>query len=126
MFKGETARKWMTVVGLFFGYTIQCSLRKLFATSLPDMSKDLGFTKTEIGKIFSYFSLAFGCTKLITGLMSDFVSSKSLVCVGLLSASFVFFLVSETTSYSILCVLVFCSGISMGFGKSVSVVILLY
>jgi len=45
---------------------------------------ELGLTKTQMGSINSSFSLCYGISKFIGGVLSDFISNRVLFCAGLI------------------------------------------
>eukprot|EP01041_Mallomonas_annulata_P013734 gene13734-29209_t len=107
---------YQSIIALIGGYTLHCSLRKSFQLATPFIRKDLGFSKVDIGLMSSNFSIAYGLSKLLSGILSDFISPKAMFCSSLLLCSVVFFSFSQVSTLSIICLCMFMNGLSLGLG----------
>merc|ERR1712216_303187 len=78
-------------VGLFGGYTLLAASRAGISIVgkymiLPAANGGFGFAETDIGKISSAFTAAYGLSKFMGGVASDLVSCRLLFSVAILCA----------------------------------------
>lgn len=107
-------REIRLIFGLFFGYGIYSLLRKSFSVSVPFMRSTLGLTKTDVGNIATSFSVSYGVSKFVGGVVSDFLPPDILFSVGLFLAGLSNLLFSYSTQTPVLCALWFLNGTVQG------------
>ena len=108
------SEEFRLVFGLFAGYGFYSLLRKSFSISVPFMRTSLGLSKADVGNIATSFSVAYGISKFIGGVVSDFLPPDVLFATGLFLAALSNLLFSFSTSTSVLCVLWFLNGTVQG------------
>ncbi|HBY55185.1 MAG TPA: glycerol-3-phosphate transporter [Coxiellaceae bacterium] len=114
--------RWKVFAGIFIGYTSFYFLRNNFSLAIPYLEQQ-GFTKTQLGFIFSAFPLAYGFSKFIMGILSDRSNPRYFMATGLfLSAllSFAFGTNLVLSSLSFMLVLMFLNGWVQGMGGPAS------
>ena len=102
------------IFGLFTGYAFYSLLRKSFAVSVPFMRTSMDLSKADVGNIATSFSAAYGISKFVGGVVSDFLPPDALFAIGLFLAALSNFLFSFSTSTTMLCVLWFLNGSVQG------------
>lgn len=83
---------------------------------MPELVRNRGLEKTHLGSIASSFTILYGLSKLISGIMSDHFSGKVLVTVGLLTSGFCCFIFPYFNHVLLLAVVWGCHGYVQGFG----------
>lgn len=89
---------------MFIGYALYYFTRKSFIFAQPGIIEDLHFTKGQLGYISSVFSISYGLSKFLSGILSDRSNPRYFMAFGLfmtgvaniffgLSSSFIFFAV---------------------------------
>ena len=101
-------------LGLFFGYGYYSLLRKSFSVAVPFMRTSLGLSKTDIGNIATNFSVAYGLSKFLGGVGSDYFPPDALFAVGLFLAGLSNLVFSMSTNMTSLCVMWFLNGTVQG------------
>ena len=91
---------------LIFGYATFYIVRQNITVAAPEMLKEFGYTKAQIGWVFSMFSIIYGVGKFISGAICDRTNARYFMTIGLICAS--------------LCTL------AMGFVHSIGMLALLY
>ncbi len=78
-------RRWRmrTMVGLFLGYAVFYFCRKNLSSAQPAMMKELGFSKTEMGMIWSALYLSYGVSKMVNGVIGDRANPRYFMAIGL-------------------------------------------
>ena len=107
-------KEYQLVFGLFTGYGFYSLLRKSFSVSVPFMRVSLGLSKADVGYIATSFSVAYGISKFIGGVVSDFLPPDALFAVGLFFAALSNLLFSFSTNAPLLCMLWFLNGTVQG------------
>src|SRR4051812_5499659 len=72
-----------TLYSLFIGYAGFYFVRKNLSASTPAIIKDLGFSKTQIGSIWSMLYLTYGIGKFANGLLGDRANPRYFMAIGL-------------------------------------------
>ncbi len=71
------------MVGMFVGYTIFYFTRKNLSAAQPALLQDLGYTKTQVGMIWSALYLAYGLSKFGNGVLGDRANPRYFMAIGL-------------------------------------------
>ena len=114
--------RWKVFAGIFIGYTSFYLLRNNFSLAIPYLEQQ-GFTKTQLGFVFSVFSLSYGFSKFIMGILSDRSNPRYFMAAGLfLSAllSFAFGTHVVLSSIAFMVTLMFLNGWVQGMGGPAS------
>ena len=123
---GSMLKKYMEyrlIFGLFTGYGFYSLLRKSFSVSVPFMRVSLGLSKADVGYIATSFSVAYGISKFIGGVVSDFLPPDALFAMGLFLAALSNLLFSFSTNALLLCMLWFLNGTVQGAYRSLHITI---
>lgn len=68
----------------FVGYAVYYFCRKNLSAATPAMIAELGYSKTQIGSIWSAMYLVYGVAKLVNGVLGDRANSRYFMAIGLL------------------------------------------
>lgn len=81
-------QRWQTLVfaALFGGYFLYTAGRRGVTAAQDSLKSELGFTMSDIGTLNSAFTAAYGFSKFIGNIMTDFFSAKQLFVLGLAAA----------------------------------------
>jgi phosphoglycerate transporter family protein len=79
-------RHWRirTMVAMFVGYSVYYFTRKNLSAATPALIADLGYTKTQIGAIWSSLYLAYGVSKFVNGVLGDRANPRYFMAIGLI------------------------------------------
>lgn len=103
-------------LGTSLGWFSYYFCRKIFAASMPELVRHRGFGKTHLGSIASSFTILYGVSKLISGIMSDHFSGKLLLSVGLFVSGICCLLFPCFNHVLMLAALWGCNGYVQGLG----------
>lgn len=107
-------------IGIFLGYAAYYFVRKNFTYAMPDLIKEGGFSKKELGFAFSALSIAYGFSKFLMGNVSDRSNARYFLSIGLVLSSFTMVFMGlvpfATSSIAIMFVLLFVNGWFQGMG----------
>ena len=104
------------------GYFIYSLLRKCLVVCTPWLLQDntINFSKTELGLLSSYFSLAYGISKCLGSVVTDYsISCNKMFIFGLLGCSVSLALFAYTSSITVMLVLWAFCGFAQGLGISI-------
>ena len=73
-----------TMYGMFIGYAVFYFCRKNLSAATPAMIQDLGYSKLEIGTIWSLLYLTYGLSKMANGVLGDQSNPRFFMAIGLL------------------------------------------
>ena len=76
------------VLFMFLGYSCFYMTRKSFTFVMPFISDDLGFSKTDLGIIATVLYIAYGASKLLSGVLADKSNPRYFMAFGLITAGF--------------------------------------
>lgn len=78
-------RKWriQTMYSMMIGYAIFYFCRKNFSMAMPSFLSDLGYSKTDLGLILTLFSIVYGFSKFISGILADRANPRYFMAIGL-------------------------------------------
>lgn len=108
--KAYTYWRFRLMYSLIIGYTAFYIIRQNFSIAVPQMLDEFGYTKTQIGWIFSAFSIVYGFSKFINGAISDKSNARYFMVLGLLGAAILNIMMGFTQSIVIIGVLYAMNG----------------
>lgn len=73
------------MVSMYIGYAGFYLTRKNFTYAMPAMIADLGWDKSDIGMMGTLFYLTYGCSKFISGMISDRANPRYFMGIGLIA-----------------------------------------
>ena len=106
----------MIFLGMSFGWFLYYFCRKIFVASMPDLIRHGGLDKTDLGTITSSFTIVYGISKLLSGILSDKLSGKLLLTFGLFLSGVCILIFPHFKTVLILAVLWGCNGFIQGLG----------
>ncbi|KOO10903.1 MFS transporter, partial [Vibrio xuii] len=77
------------MLGMYIGYAGFYFTRKTFNYAAPAMIADLGLDKGDLGLIGTLFYLAYGCSKFISGIISDRSNPRYFMGIGLIATGLI-------------------------------------
>ncbi len=106
----EQYRYWRlhTMLSLYIGYALFYFTRKSFNYAMPAMITDLGLDKGAIGLIGTLFYITYGCSKFLSGIISDRSNPRYFMGIGLIATGIInifFGLSSSVVMFTVLWVL---------------------
>lgn len=101
-------------------YAAYVFLRSTFTYIAPSMATSLSLTLPQIGQITSAFPLAYGASRLVTGVLVDRTKPHQALCIGLLLAGIVNIFMGMTSSLILLICLWALNGLVQGVGAGAS------
>lgn len=90
---------------LIIGYSAFYIVRQNMSIAVPDLLKEFGYTKTQVGWIFTGFSIIYGISKFISGSICDRSNVRYFMTIGLLGAAICNLVIGSASS--ILCLGIF-------------------
>ena len=109
-------RRFFVFLAISQGWCLYYFCRKTFVASMPKLVRERGLEKTHLGSIASSFTILYGVSKLISGIMSDNFSGKLLLSVGLFISGVCCLLFPCFDHVLVLAALWGCNGYVQGFG----------
>ncbi len=87
----EQYRYWRLhiMLSLYVGYALFYFTRKNFNYAMPELISDLGLDKAEIGLIGTLFYITYGCSKFISGILSDRSNPRYFMGIGLIATGII-------------------------------------
>ncbi|MCC8367360.1 MFS transporter [Xenorhabdus sp. PB61.4] len=87
----EQYRYWRLhiMLSLYVGYGLFYFTRKNFNYAMPELISDLGLDKAEIGLIGTLFYITYGCSKFISGILSDRSNPRYFMGIGLIATGII-------------------------------------
>ncbi|RWX55525.1 MFS transporter [Photobacterium chitinilyticum] len=74
---------------MYIGYAVFYFTRKSFNYAMPAMIADLGMDKADIGMIGTLFYITYGCSKFLSGIISDRSNPRYFMGIGLIATGIV-------------------------------------
>lgn len=114
--------RWQVFMGVFVGYTGYYLLRNNFSLAIPHLEQE-GFTKTQLGVVFSALPLAYGISKFFMGTVSDRSNPRFFIATGLIISAIINLCLGTHLilgSLSMMMVLMFINGWVQGMGYPAS------
>lgn len=109
-------RNFAIISVLLIGYCYYSVLKKSFSVLQQFIGSEFSYSKTELGTIASCFSVAYGVSKLLAGVLSDIFPPHALFCTGLVLASLANVAFSSASSLTAFCTLWAINGLQQGLG----------
>ncbi|MDR1435285.1 MAG: MFS transporter [Puniceicoccales bacterium] len=72
---------------LVLGYASFYIVRQNFTVAAPEMLREFGYTKSQMGWVFSIFSIIYGVGKFVSGAICDRTNARYFMTFGLLGAA---------------------------------------
>ncbi|MGR5146392.1 MFS transporter [Photobacterium alginatilyticum] len=96
----EMYRHWRfhIMFTMYIGYAVFYFTRKSFNYALPAMIADLGIDKADIGMIGTLFYITYGCSKFLSGIISDRSNPRYFMGIGLIATGVINILFGFTSS----------------------------
>jgi OPA family sugar phosphate sensor protein UhpC-like MFS transporter len=76
--------RWRTFYSMYIGYVFYYFTRKSFTFAMPAMQAELGLSKIELGLLGTLFSLIYGASKFLSGIMGDKSNPRYFMSIGLI------------------------------------------
>lgn len=111
---------------LFIGYVIYYFTRKNFAAIMPLVGADLHLNKTQLGILLSVFSLAYGFSKFVAGIISDRSNPRYFMAIGLICTGLLNILFGSSSSFPLLVFFWLLNGFFQAWGSPSCVKLLTY
>jgi OPA family sugar phosphate sensor protein UhpC-like MFS transporter len=73
-----------TFYSIFFGYIFYYFTRKSFTFAMPALISDMGFDKSDLGILVTVFSITYGISKFISGIIGDKSNPRYFMGIGLI------------------------------------------
>jgi sugar phosphate permease len=99
------------LVSIIIGYAMFYFVRQNFSMAIPLIQKKWNVQKQDIGIAISLFSIVYGIGKFYNGILSDRVSAKKIMIIGLLGSCFMNLIIPFGSFY----MLVICWGMNGWF-----------
>lgn len=108
--------RWTVYISLFIGYSAYYFVRKSYTFAKPSLIRDLNFQKSHMGMISSGFSVTYGLSKFVGGVLADRMSARTQFTVGLLMTGVLNILIGFSSSLWLFAVLWSANGLLQGCG----------
>lgn len=89
--KKDLLARWQLriLVAMIMGYALFYLTRQNLSIAMPELEKISGFTKQQIGWIFTTFSVVYGVGKLVNGFITDRGSARLIFTLGLIGSAII-------------------------------------
>jgi phosphoglycerate transporter family protein len=101
---------------LILGYATFYIVRQNFTVAAPEMLRDFGYSRSEIGWVFSLFSIIYGVGKFISGVICDRTDARYFMSIGLIGSAICALCVGLSSSIFVFALLYALSGIFQSMG----------
>jgi len=101
---------------MFVGYALYYFTRKSFTFSMPGISQELFLDKSQLGILGSIFSLTYGTSKFVSGVISDRSNARYFMALGLFATGVINVLFGLSSSLMMFAILWGMNGWFQGFG----------
>ncbi|MFH0799419.1 MAG: MFS transporter [Pseudomonadota bacterium] len=75
--------RWRTCYASFVGYAVFYLMRKNISTVLPAMSRDLGYSNTQLGILGAALYISYGVGKFVNGVLADRANIRYFSVIGM-------------------------------------------
>lgn len=104
------------LISMYLGYAIFYFTRKSFNYAMPALIEDLGLSKGDIGIIGTIFYITYGCSKFVSGIVSDNSNPRYFMGVGLIVTGVINILFGFSSSLGVFIGLWVCNAFFQGWG----------
>ncbi len=80
-------RRLILLISIVLGYALFYATRQNLSIVMPVLGPEIGFTKEQMGWIFSTFAVVYGIGKLVNGFIADKFSPRLIFSLGLFASS---------------------------------------
>ncbi|MDR0715450.1 MAG: MFS transporter, partial [Puniceicoccales bacterium] len=103
---GEQYKYWRgrILYSLVIGYATFYLVRQNFQVATPKMLDELGYTRSEIGWVFSAFAIIYGVGKFVSGMICDRTNARYFMTIGLIGSAVCSLLIGFSNSLAVLVV----------------------
>ncbi|CRX37825.1 MFS transporter [Estrella lausannensis] len=101
---------------MFIGYALYYFTRKSFIFAQPGIIEDLHFTKGQLGYISSVFSISYGLSKFLSGILSDRSNPRYFMAFGLFMTGVANIFFGLSSSFIVFAIFWGLNGWFQGFG----------
>lgn len=108
--------RWRIFFGMYIGYVFYYFSRNSFGSIKPLLMQDLGFATTDLGLVMSVFSLSYGLSKFLSGVLSDRSNPRIFMSVGLVITGILNIVFGFSSSLLVLTILWGLNGWFQGWG----------
>ena len=114
----KTYKYWRirTLYSMYIGYACFYFTRKSFTFVVPEMISSLHFSKAEIGILGSAFYITYGCSKFLSGMLSDRSNPRYFMAIGLIITGIVNICFGFSSSLFFLALFWIINGFFQGWG----------
>lgn len=104
------------MLAMYVGYAMFYFTRKSLNYAMPAMIADLGLDKSDIGMMGTLFYITYGCSKFVSGIISDRSNPRYFMGLGLIATGFINILFGLSSSISVLIFLWILNAWFQGWG----------
>lgn len=108
--------RWRIFIGMYVGYIFYYFSRKSYTCIMPLLIQDLGFTKTDLGLLATFFSITYGLSKFFSGIISDRSNPRIFMALGLIMTGILNILFGCVSSIFLFAILWGLNGLFQGWG----------
>ncbi|NGZ17229.1 MFS transporter [Vibrio aestuarianus] len=90
------------MLAMYVGYAMFYFTRKSLNYAMPAMIADLGLDKSDIGMMGTLFYITYGCSKFVSGIVSDRSNPRYFMGLGLIATGIINILFGLSSSISVL------------------------
>lgn len=101
---------------MIIGYAVFYFVRKNLSVAMPAMFQETGLSKTDMGWVLTGFSIAYGFSKFISGIMADRANPRYFMAIGLFLSAIVNVFFGMSTSLIFLGLFWILNGWFQGMG----------
>ncbi len=101
---------------IYLGYMVYYFTRKSLTIASPDLIKNLGFTTVQIGLLITLFSVAYGVSKFISGIISDKNNPRYFFSIGLILTGIINIILSFSSHFYLFAIFWTINAWFQGFG----------
>ncbi|MCB1117342.1 MAG: phosphoglycerate transporter protein PgtP [Chlamydiia bacterium] len=108
--------RWRTFFGMYSGYAMFYLTRKSFNAAKPALMEGLGLTITDLGILGTAFSLAYGLSKFLSGVLGDRSNPRYFMGIGLIVTGVLNLIFGAASTIWVFLVLWALNGCFQGWG----------
>jgi sugar phosphate permease len=104
------------MTALMIGYSAFYIVRQNFSVAVPKMLSQLNYSKSQIGWIFTSFSIIYGFFKFFSGIICDRFNIRYFMTIGLIGASLINLMIGFSNSIIVIGLLYSLNGVLQSTG----------